>query len=265
VAIEPSYRVPTTNKWNEVFAVVARPRNLWITADGGRANSYSSQRRVDNLNNMSIGAAGTFSTDGIPYIDKPYQLGETIKIRRLSDSMKFWGGHDIFQSAFYISDGAGYYQYNSWHTQGSTMPYFAGQTDKITQLRAQPIFNPDAINYPYWFAMTLYKYQYEAFFLNSIQGNASLTSYVQKMFGNELPNTNAEYLAHGGYVFKENQYVNFFSVDYEDLNVNNKQRVSTADCMPLIVSTPNTFPTPAARTLSTINYNPTYSSIIKQS
>jgi hypothetical protein len=54
------------------------------------------------------------------------------------------------------------------------------------------------------------------------------------------------------------------AVEYEDINVGNKQRLSSNECMPLIVATPNTFPTPKVRSVGTIQYNPTYATIVKQ-
>ncbi len=266
VAIEPSSRVPTTNKWHEMLAIVARPRPLWIDADGGRANSYTSQRRSDYFGNISAGAAGSFSTDGIPPIDKPYRMGETIKIKRLPNSLKFsntdGSRNEIFQSVFSISDGQGYYFYNDWHNEGAMLPYFIGQQSRIDPLRYQTIFNPN-FSEPFSYAMTLYKYQYEAFLLTLIQNEPLLTAYVQKMFANENPSTNAEYSAHGGYLFKENTYTNFFSVDFEDLNIDNKQRTSVNECLPTIVTSPFSFPTPRVREIGTINYSPTYSTIVK--
>jgi hypothetical protein len=258
VMIESSYRIPTANKWNNYFAIVARPLHLWVTAEGGRASSPNSQRRSDALGNMSVGVAGGFTVAGIPRVNYPYQLGELIKIKKLSTPI-ILGDQTFFQSEF--SDQQ--FTYGSWHTEGSTLPYFAGNQSRIDYLKAKTIFMPDLTRLEY--GLTVYKYQYEAFFLNLVLSDTTLTNHSTAIFENTMPNSNPIYHADGGYVFKEDDHVDFYSVEYEDINVGNKQRVATNECMPLIVATPNTFPTPKVRSVGTISYNPSYSPIITQS
>jgi hypothetical protein len=258
VMIESSFRVPTNDKWSRVFAVVARPRNLWVDVEQGRVDSPNSQKRADAMGNVSIGVAGSFSVAGIPNINNPYALGELIKIKKISNPIKV-GEDSFFTSQF--NDAP--ISYENWHSEGSTLPYFMGHQNRIDALRNKTVAQSDANNLFNYF-ITLYKYQYEAFALTLALGNSPLTSFMASVFDNSLPSTNPVYDGHGGYVFKSSDYVNFFAAEYEDININNKQRVSTNECIPLIVTTPNTFPTPRVRALGTISYNPSYATIIKQ-
>jgi hypothetical protein len=259
VVIESSYRVPTFNKWNKMIAIVARPKHLWVGTENGRAPSPNSQRRSDAMGNVSVGLAGSFTVNGIPRINIPYELGEIIKIKKISNPLKV-GADTMFVSQFSDSTAASLV-YGAWHTDGSTLPYFAGDQNKIDALRNKTIFQYDSSN-PTTYALTLYKYQYEAFMLNLVASDADMNTHLTDVFASTIPNTSSIYMGHGGYVFKDNDFVNFFSAEFEDININNKQRVSSNECMPLIVTTPNSFPTPKVRAVGTIAYNPTY--VVKQ-
>lgn len=253
VMIESSYRIPTTNKWNKLFAVVSRPNHLWINVEEGKSDSPNSQKRSDASGNVSVGLSENFSVAGIPRINYPYQIGELIKIKKLANPLKL-GRDNIFISQFNESNQPNYQQ---WHTEGSSLSYFAGQQQKIDALKLKTLSQINGDNL-FQYAMSLNKYQYEAFILGITNGDNSLTDYIVSIFGNTISNTSSVYLAHGGYLFKNANYINFTAVEYEDINIGNKQRVNSNECVPLIVTTPNTFPTPKTRTPSLITYNPTY-------
>jgi hypothetical protein len=258
VMIESAYRVPTTDKWSKLFAVVQRPKHLWVNIEEGVAASPNSQKRSDPLGNVSIGPASNFSIAGIPRTNFPYQIGELIKIKKLAQPVKL--GDSFFNSAGFTQTPD---SYGEWHTEGSTLPYFAGNQARIDALKYKTIYQPSASNL-LQYAFTLYREQYEAFILSLASTNPSLTTHLTQIFDNSLPNDSAIYRAHGGYLFKNNNYVDMLAVEYEDINVGNKQRLSSNECMPLIVATPNTFPTPKVRSVGTIQYNPTYATIVKQ-
>lgn len=258
VMIESSYRVPTVDKWNKMFAIVARPQHLWVNIEEGKTASPNSQKRSDPLGNVSVGLAGGFSVAGIPRTNFPYQVGELIKIKKLAQPLKL--GETIFNSAGFTEAPT---NYGVWHTDGSTLPYFAGNQSRIDELQKKTIYQPDPSK-PLQYAFTLYKYQYEAFMLSLTATNSLLTTHLTEIFDNTLANDNAIYNAHGGYLFKNNPYINMLAIEYEDINIGNKQRLSSNECMPLIVATPNTFPTPKVRSVGTVSYNPTYATIVKQ-
>jgi hypothetical protein len=258
VMIESAYRVPTADKWSRMLAVVKRPEHLHISCDGGRASSPNYQRRADSLGNITVGAAGSLSVAGIPRMNNTYQLGELIKIKKLSTPLR------LEDTTFFMSEFPdAQFTYEPWHSEGSTLPYFSGSQERADFLRAKTIFQPDT-SLPLRYGVTLYKYQYEAFMLNLTLGNENLSTYLTSIFANVTPSSNAVYHGHGGYVFKTDSYINFYSCDYEDINAGNKQRVLTNECVPLIVTTPNSFPTPKTRSVGTISYNPTYATIAKQ-
>jgi hypothetical protein len=258
VMIESSFRVPTNDKWSKTFAVVARPKNLWVDVEQGRVENPNSQKRSDYSGNVSIGVAGNFTVAGIPPINTPYALGELIKIKKLANPIKV-GEDTTFVSQF--SDTP--VSYENWHTAGSTLSYFSNTQSRIDALRNKTVVQWDSTNLFKYF-ITLYKYQYEAFALTLALGNSVLTNFMASAFDNSLPSTHPIYDGHGGYVFKSADHVDFYAAEFEDININNKQRVSSNECIPLIVTTPNTFPTPKSRALGTIAYNPTYATIIKQ-
>lgn len=258
VMLESSYRVPTTDKWSKMFAIVQRPKHLWVNIEDGRSFSINSQKRSDQLGNVSIGPANNYSVAGIPRINYPYQLGELIKIKKLAQPLKLG-------DSFFISNGFSEIpdSYGEWHTEGSTLPYFAGNQTRIDFLKYKTIYQPEETN-ALKYAFTLYREQYEAFILSLGSANGALVTHLTEIFNNTLPNNSAIYNAHGGYLFKNNNYIDMLAVEYEDINVGNRQRLSSNECMPLIVTTPNTFPTPKVRSVGTISYNPTYATIIKQ-
>jgi hypothetical protein len=274
VAIKSEYRVPTLDKWNGIFAVVARPRSLWVSAEGGRANSFSSQKRSDPLGNLSVGLAGSFTTNGIPRINEPYRVGETITIKKLRAPLKFQLENGdripkaidpIFQSVFKLSSANNYYNYNSWHNVVASLPYFTSDPSRIDLFAQQCIHNPLFESDPFSFCISLYKYQYEAFMLTLAQNRTDLRAYLENMFSNQLAGDSGVYRANGGYVFGSGHpdYLDFMSIGYEDMNVGNKARTANSDCIPLIVTVPSQFPTPKNRAIGTISYNPTYSTIVK--
>ncbi len=260
VMLESTLRVPTNNKWTEMFAIVQRPKQLWIDVVEGESPSPNTQKRSDALGNINVGLPDSFSTAGIPQIDKPYQLGEVIKIKKLNTPLRV-GQDNFFVSKF--AEGVDPYMiYGSWHTQGSTLPYFVGNQARIDSLRVKPIYQPfsDRLN---TFGCRVEKFQYEAMAL-TISSDSNISNYMGNMFGNSLSSAEAVYNANGGYIFGTNNYVNLISCEYIDMNENNKQRTSSDSCLPLVVASVGVWPTPQQRTLSSISYNPSYA-VVTQS
>lgn len=259
VMIESSYRVPTVDKWANMFAMVMRPKHLWINAEEGRSESPNSQKRSDQLGNLSVGLASDNSISGIGRINYPYQLGELIKIKKLPQALKV-GIDQEFISAFNDSDQN---SYGDWHTQGSTLSYFSGKQNRINGLKLKAVDQLDNSNL-YKYAGMLFKYQYEAFMLNLALSDSGLSQILPNIFGNILSKSNGVYLANGGYIFQNFDRVQLLAAEYVDVNIGDKQRtIGTDGCLPLIVATPNNFPTPKVRAVGTISYNPTYATIVK--
>lgn len=258
VMIEDVERIPTTHKWMSMFAIVERPSHLWVNVEGGYTQNPATQKRSDTIGNLSVGAASAYSVAGIPRINNSYQMGELIKIKKLATPLRV-GADSFFVSAFPFNNGeiASYGSYGSWHRQGQDYAYIQN-ANASNALNTKPLIKPT--DSQYIFGMTLQKYQYEAFALSV---NASLTNGLVSIFAKTLAASNPVYNANGGYIYNNNLWVDFHACEYEDINIGNKQRVATSDCMPLIVATPTTFPTPKTRQQGTIAYNPTYATIIR--
>ena len=64
----------------------------------------------------------------------------------------------------------------------------------------------------------------------------------------------------------DKSYINvnlkFTYVEWEDTNQGNKQRLSRDECMPLVIASPNNFPTPKERKLGSIVYEPAYATVV---
>lgn len=264
VMIESCDRVPTLDKYLNMFAIVKRPEYLWISAVGGNTGNPSTQKRADNSGNVNVGLASSFSTSGIASINRPYYLGEKIKIRKLSQPLTYSTSPSFFTSDFsrWASDT---FLYGDWHTSGSSIPYFANDAYKIQSLKNKTI-EPSTI--ALYFNFYLNKYQFEAFSLNN-NTDSSVLSNLTRIFSGQWTSGTPIYTANGGYVFGnktkygDGSYILLAGCEYEDLNTNNKARTTSNDCIPLVVATQSSFPTPKQRATGTINYNPTYATIQK--
>lgn len=256
VMIESCQRIPTNDKYSGMIVLVKRPTTLWIDASTVPNGNPSSQQRKDYNENVSIGLANAYSTNGISRIYPSYSFGETIRIRKLSTPAQ--PPNDQFFYSKFNNWDASTWGYGGWHSDGSTLPYFT-TADMKTQLRQKTI-NPISASSNY-FGGYLNKYQYEAFSLYLAQGNSSLTNGITSIFNGSWAGNPAVYNANGGYLFKDNVYVLLNTIAYEDINVGNKARVASNECIPLVVTTPNSFPIPSTRAIGSINYNPTYSPI----
>lgn len=255
VMIESCLRVPTSDKYSNMFALVKRPETLWITASTTPNGNPTFQQRKDYNDNISVGLAGAFSTAGISRIYPSYSLGETIKIRRTSVNIQ--PPNDPFFYSKFSTWNANTWGYGGWHSDGSTLPYFTTEAMK-TSLRQKTIDPSTTNNY---YRGYLNKMQLEAFMLYNAQGNTALTNALTSIFNKSWAGNPAIYTANGGYIFNNSQYILLNTLGYEDINIGNKARVASNECIPLIVTTPNSFPIASSRAIGSIAYNPTYSPI----
>jgi hypothetical protein len=258
VKIESIDRVLTKDKWFRLLAVVKRPQHLWIGAEGG-LTSPATQKRSDAYGNINTGLSSSYSVNAIARINQSYALGELIKIRKLPKTLNY-ANDTIFQSIFTVWNGSTW-TYGQWHTDGSTLPYFAGHADRIAGL-TQKTVEPIATNSP-TYNFYLSKYQYEAGLLTANIGDVDKTQILTQIFEGSFGGSTKVYSANGGYLFQNQIYTLLSVVDYEDVNYGNKQRIPTNECVPLVVATPNSFPTPKSRTAGTISYNPSYATIVR--
>jgi hypothetical protein len=257
VAIESTDRIPTNDKWMGMLAAVKRPDQLWINVVGQQQSNPTTQQRSDYLGNTNTGLSSNYAVNAIPRINNPYQVGEIISIKRLSQPLLLnnQDQNTIFQSLFPTMPQNQMY-YNSWYNAGAFLPYIqnnnAGQ--QLT-LKTVALANNTG-NTTYYYPI-LNKYQYEAFVLLQNISNAVTTQTLTQIFNGTWNGTSQLYNAHGGYIFNQNSQINIPMIEFEDINVDNKQRMGSNDCIPLIVAVPNQFPIPKTRSTGTILYAPT--------
>ena len=255
VSIESSDRIVTKDKWIKMLAVVKRPERLWIDVVGNLTTA-TDQQRTDNLGNTNVGLSANFSVNTIPTINDPYQIGEVIHIKKLVKPflLNNQTQDSIFKSVFSIIDNPAYY--NSWYNSDAIFSYIQknNATDK-TRLKTVAKANDTGINNYYY--PILNKYQYESFILRQNTTDTIMTSVLTQIFQGSWNGAFQVYNAHGGYLFSDNESLSIPIIEYEDVNLGNKQRISSNDCIPLVVCAPTSFPTPKSRSSGTISYNPT--------
>lgn len=242
--LESSNRCLTKYKWKKNMIIfVKRPEQLWIQYEGEFLNSPSSQRRSDAALNYNSGPAGAYTADSIPRINFPYQIGERIKVKKIEFQ-------DILDSKTKAENApARAYYYGSWHSQGiGNLSYSNYSSEYVSQeIKMKTINSNNLIQFN--------KFQYEAAIL-MLHNSPDLRNLFngKKSVYDDFYNK-----GNGGYLFNKtivSEGSNF--VAYEDINIGGKARVPTNTCLPLVVTSPNTFMTPKVREGGTINYTPTF-------
>lgn len=258
--LESRSRILSTDKFSEkIIAFVKRPEHLWIDYVGDFSYS-SSMIRTDAYGNINKGTSLSYSTNNIPRINFEYELGEVIKVAETSPQ-------DILYSKTDPSElDSNRAVYNDWHTQGYSYLqnlYGTGYSVNGETFESKKLLQGQTISYANVKEENEFDYNSRYnLFINKFQYEAMLLKY-NSQYGKILLNgsKNKAFSANGGYYFKNEFYSSSFSysyVIYEDLNVGNKQRVASNSCLPLIVTSPNTFTVPKVREGGVINYNPSY-------
>ncbi len=244
--------VPTNDKWTGMIAAVKRPEQLWINVVGDPSNL----QRSDYFGNTNVGTSANYSINSIPSINQPYQLGETISIKKLSEPLVLNNQKQdsIFRSAFNTIDSPAYY--NSWYNNGAFLPYIQ-QTQTQNNLRLKTVAKASDTGSNNFYYPILNKYQYEAFSLLQNTSNTELTSILTQIFLGSWNGRTQIYNAHGGYVFNNVDSINFSIIEFEDLNVGNKQRDGISSCLPAVILNPSQYVVPKTRNSGLISYNPT--------
>jgi hypothetical protein len=294
VMLESCDRIPTSTQYRSMFGVVLRPQHLWINVDGGVSGSQANQRRSDAVGNINIGSIQNYSLSNIPKINKPYQIGETLKIKKFKTPIPV--SDAIFKSEFGNSTLTGAdYDMNAAYIATDPTPDTACSTGfqiygtnppqnaRFTEAKKKCLASPNTANnynnlfsgympsFPigvtkvagtidgntYWFLLNRYAF---ALFWRYIH-SSEICKY-DKILLNTFNFAGATNIKNNPYVFRVFQNIFFTNVAYEDINEDNKVREINNECQPLIVTTPNSFPTPQVRQAGTIIYNPTYSPII---
>ena len=249
--IESSNRTLTANKYKNMLVVVKRPESLWIDYEGGFTANPATQKRKDFNLNTNIGPSSSYTVSAIPRINDPYKMGEILKIK-LIESQSPYTTHNasqIFQSeCTTFNDSNNFYE--AWHTQGLNSDSYIGTHGGAARLRKKTIYQQNGTTYN----VSINNLQYEAFSLTAFPSSAA---HLVPLFKG-TSSYNFYYEGNGGYAFLGRPDLDFSYIYYEDTNMGGKARIPETNCMPLVVTTPNSFMTPSTRTAGTFNYNPTY-------
>lgn len=301
VMIEPSSRMPTVNHWPQMFYLVQRPAHLWISVDSGVQTNITDQRRADTLGNVNQGVPGAYSWDNIPQINRPYVVGERIKVKKLSSPHFFYDSFfssefdsskmsstavpatNTYNTSFLSSDPAGTASISASPTKYANVailplyPHDASRTFKIngnltsssSALQWAPTYaiknnagNPTVAAVPTFTAAN--------------QFAVGLNKETFEVFWRQSDPASLakiDSILLDTFVNRTNILNDYFWRGYpdssamfnccflEDMNSDNKNREPVNDCMPLIVTNPATYPTPRVRQAGSILYNPTYSTV----
>ena len=254
--IESSNRTLTADKFRNMIVVVKRPETLWINYQGGFQNNPSIQQRVDYDLNTNVGSAINYSTNAIPAINYPYQLGEKIKIKLVKDEgYSYLLNNDSFfasQCNVWNPNSSSIAYYQGWHNQGlNSNPYIVNNNgaNALEVKTISPFENTNT-----YYSIVLNKLQYEAFLLTLYP---NLATNLVSLF-NGTSNFSFYYNDNGGYAYHNNTSLNFNFVKFEDMNLGGKARIANTNCLPLIVTSPVNYTVPQSRANGTTNYLPTY-------
>jgi len=304
VMFEPEYgMIPTYQNLNRLFAIVARPKALWISADGGIQANEANQLRTDYSGNSNRGIPSAYSINNIPKINRPYALGETITIKRLDTPMYF--SNPFFSSSFdssYFSvstcrydetyltkdpNGAQSVSANAgrWdvyrvfplfpgagnvrgafinginYSGGSIATFLNAKLSFATKANSGSPEQADLESYDpnFHFGIGVGKYQYEVFIRSLTNRLSGVDSIIAGTYASG--NYNSRYLWNAQSPL-QSSIVLGNACFYEDLNVDGKNRVPSSECLPLIITQPNTFPIPRTRQAGSLQFNPTFTQII---
>lgn len=254
--LESSNRTLTSDKYKNMIVVVKRPETLWINYQGGFQNNPVVQQRVDYNLNANVGSASNYSTNVIPAMNYPYQLGEKIKVKLIKDAgFNYLLNGDTFfasQCNIWIANNSAIGYYQGWHNQGLNSNSYIVNNNGVSVLEVKTILPYNDTNTLY--SINLNKLQYEAFLLTLFPDQA--TSLVSLFNGTN--NFNFYYNDNGGYAYHNNTSLDFNFVKFEDMNLGGKARIANTNCMPLIVASPVSYTVPQSRANGTVNYTPTY-------
>jgi hypothetical protein len=303
--VEPVGRVPTYYNKYRLFVLVRRPRELWVDVDAGVAADATSQIRKDIDGNISVGPVGDFSIDNISKINRPYSLGEEITIKKINEPIyghesffrsefedsyftatkaKYndssltrdpsgpqsvygnqanWdiaktfplfpvrGGNSLYLNGFFVSNMLHTMKYN---------PSFILESSSLTRNSSLlSVTDPE-----FRYAIGLKKHQFETFW--RYYHSADVSDYDAIINDWKVGNYRNDYLWNN---IREDRFkasaVAWNNCVWEDSNTDAKTRGADNECQPLVVATPNTFPTPKTRAAGSFKFDPTYTNIIVQS
>ena len=286
VMLNSPQKFPQSRNVNRIFALVMRPETLWISSIGGISSNTVNQKRIDYFGNVNVGNPSNFSQENIPKINRGYQLGEKISIKRLSPA-PLGGNTSFFASAFSKSDvdtlgqDPGYYSRSHFtrdqsdgypicttsNNCGEARKYAAEcTTNYVGSLNYSPSWNvsnsqrlPQSSTSTNFWTAALRREMFELFFRKI---NGSKVDAILQNYGVYNQHLEGDHFYGGDYYWRNlnSPYIFNFCM-YYDLNLGGKQREITKDCQPLVVTSPDAFPITNRVNAQPIIFDPTFSKV----
>jgi hypothetical protein len=258
VQIAPYNVIPCNRDAASIIKLVLRPRSLWID------NTSATQRRdfYGNRNNQTGAVAGggvNFSDKNILPIFPSYKAGDEITLTKLhkplcqqssitaNDSNRIFDGVDIFTGAT-----------SSFSSSASTMSNDYKSSSANQSISALPLFS---------YISGISASNFNIVINSNGAGGTNNDVYVEifKKMLTSLGKFN-HFLNAAGTVRSKIDSSNLIkdrgrlfgryllsSVEYQDANLENRTRPKDSGCLPLVVASPSTFPTPIQRNLGGVN------------
>ena len=269
VQVSPYNEIPCGNDSSGIIKLVLRPRSLWIdlSISGGviQRKDYFGNRNTQitgvdypALNGLN---SASYSTSNIQLISPAYKVGDEITLNRLAqplchqlngdlkDKNRMFEGKDIYssgQALTAVSLMSTAYKNSSGDSALSALTaysYISGTiaTDLNIVMNSNGSGGYNQAAYAAAFQKIIMSSGKYSEFLNA--PGSILDKLLSILRGGNL------IIARGG-LFKRFVYS---SVDYIDSNTENRTRLNDTGCLPLIVASPSTFPTPVSRNLGGVN------------
>lgn len=267
VLVAPYNEIPCNRDAGSIVKLVLRPRSLWIDSVGDQRKDFFgnlNKQLRDAANPAASGKnAANYADSNIMPIAQSYKVGDELTLNRLHeplcygyelgypnrDKRAFEDENDIFSSkeAFVattlMSDT---YKNSSGVTALSAANVYSYIHNPALGIATKPnlkiVINSNGVG---GVDRTGYSKSFEKILISSQKYGEFLASpglILAKLVGGLITDRGGLF---GRYIFN--------SVEYIDSNAENRQRSQDAGCIPLIVASPSTFPTPVNRNLGGVN------------
>lgn len=281
VQMAPYNEIPCQKDSSSIIKLVLRPRTLWIDIVGTQRKDYwgnrNTQVRTGNLPAAGVNAAVYDGKENIQPISSSYKVGDEITINRLpeplchqmsvvspmsllADKNRQYDGRDIFSSnevfTAVTSMSVAYRNASGDAGVAAALVYSYVQAfgSIVGPSLASLAIVMNAGSTAAGYSQASYGAAFQKLLTSSgkytqfLSYSGTTTSTLTRITGTTLPGI--KLVQDRGGLFRR---FLFSSVEYIDANVDNRSRQQDAGCLPLIVASPSTFPTPISRNLGGVN------------
>jgi len=267
VLVAPYNEIPCNRDAGSIVKLVLRPRSLWIDSVGDQRKDFfgNLNKQLRDAANPAAGGknAANYAHSNIMPITQSYKVGDELTLNRLHEPLAY--GYEL-----------GYPNRDKRVFEDEADIFSSKEAFVATTLMSDTYKNSSGV--PALSTANVYSYIHNPslgtankpnlkIVINSNgAGGIDRTGY-SKSFEKILISSEkySEFIASPGLILAKlvggliadrgglfGRYV-FNSVEYIDSNAENRQRSQDAGCIPLIVASPSTFPTPVNRNLGGVN------------